>query len=331
MNKQVVYVEENIIEHNNTQVILKKLGNPTLIPIAHYKDVFNQTGGNWRMEKEAQHIILAERTDNFYYAGAAITPSFGHTNFYYNTLALNCIYDCDYCYLQGLFTSPHLVLFVNNESFIAATQKLLQQLQQPIYLALSYDTDLLALEHWYPYCQEWIAFAAQHPTLTLEIRTKSVNIKPLENIQPLPNIILAWTISPQEIIDWHEPKTPNLQARLKAIKKMIALGWQVRLCFDPLLYVPNFKNIYGVFLDTAAQELGKASLHSISIGVFRMNKIFLKRMRQQRADTSLLYYNFEIDEATETLSYKNEHKTTMINFVQEKIMQAFPQRAIELM
>mgnify|MGYP006970641936 FL=1 len=28
---------------------------------------------------------------------------------------MNCIYDCSYCYLKGMYPSGHMVLFVNIE------------------------------------------------------------------------------------------------------------------------------------------------------------------------------------------------------------------------
>ena len=32
----------------------------------------------------------------------------------------NCIYDCDYCYLQGMYPSANIVVFVNHEDFFDA-------------------------------------------------------------------------------------------------------------------------------------------------------------------------------------------------------------------
>ncbi|MFN6357878.1 MAG: hypothetical protein ACK4XL_03465 [Bacteroidota bacterium] len=39
-----VYIEEDILTHPGTLQILSKLGNPKVVPIKHYKDVFNQSG-----------------------------------------------------------------------------------------------------------------------------------------------------------------------------------------------------------------------------------------------------------------------------------------------
>ncbi len=318
MYKQVVYVEEAIINHVNTKAILQKLNNPQVVSIAHYKDVFNQNSAEWRLQKAHQKIILAQRTDHFYYHGSDITPAFGFKHFYYNTLALNCIYDCDYCYLQGLFSSAHMVLFVNNNDFIAHTNTLLNKINEPVYLALSYDTDLLAIENWYAYCADWINFAATKENLTIEIRTKSVNINAIKHLKPHYGVVLAWTLSPDEVIQQHEPKTPTAIARIKAINKAINLGWRVRVCFDPILHVANWQNIYGNLINQLEENIDLNAVDSYSLGVFRMNKQFLKRIQSQRNNSALLYYNYELKD--DNASYNCDLKTELLNFVKQTLI-----------
>jgi spore photoproduct lyase len=318
MFKKLVYVEEAIVNHVNTKAILQKLNHPQVVCIAHYKDVFNQSSAEWRLQKAYQKIILAQRTDNFYYHGSDITPAFGFNHFYYNTLALNCIYDCDYCYLQGLFDSAHMVLFVNNHDFMAHTDTLLGKLNEPVYLALSYDTDLLAIENWYAYCAEWIDFSATKDNLTIEIRTKSVNINAIKHLKPHNGVVLAWTLSPDEVIKQFEPKTPAATARINAIAKAIKLGWRVRICFDPILHISNWQDAYGNLIDKLEKCIDLNAADSYSLGVFRMNKQFLKRIQSQRNNSALLYYNYEIK--NEHASYSCDLKTELLNFVKQTLL-----------
>ncbi|SVD49612.1 uncharacterized protein METZ01_LOCUS402466, partial [marine metagenome] len=44
----------------------------------------------------------------------------GGKNNYYFSHMLNCIYDCRYCFLQGMYRSAHYVLFVNYDEFFGA-------------------------------------------------------------------------------------------------------------------------------------------------------------------------------------------------------------------
>jgi len=315
--KQLIYIEKEIATHCNTLKIIEKFKESNIIYIDHYKDVFNQSGSNWRLQKKSQKLILAKRKDNFYYKGSNITPNFGYDNFYYNTLALNCVYDCDYCYLQGLFTSAHLVIFVNNEDFIEETKKLILNKTEKFYFALSYDTDLLAIEHWFPFCKEWINFANETKNLFIEIRSKSANYKALENLKPNTNVILAWTLSPSEIINQYEPQTPNLNLRVNAIKVLIEKGWRVRVCIDPILKIKNWNLHYEDLLEKINSEIGFDKLDSVSLGVFRMNKVFLKSMQRNREDTDILYYPYTLNNSN--YSYSENEKNELINFVTDKI------------
>lgn len=329
MFKQLVYVEEAVLNNPNTHAILQRLNHPHVVTVAHYKDVFNQSSSEWRAQKAHQKIILAQRTDAFYYEGSDITPAFGFKHFYYNTLALNCIYDCDYCYLQGLFSGAHLVLFVNNNDFIYHTQQLIDKLNEPVYLALSYDTDLLAIEHLFPYCAAWIDFANKQPNLTIEIRTKSVNVNAIKHLQPSKGVILAWTLSPDEVIKQFEPKTPSATARIKAIATAVSLGWRVRICFDPILHVPNWQLAYGNLIDELNKHIDLNALDSYSLGVFRMNKDFLKRIQSQRNDSALLYYPYKVE--NEQVSYEAELKFEMLNFVKHKLLQLGVEKEIAVL
>jgi spore photoproduct lyase len=309
--RKIVYIEKQIAAHHAVPAVLKRLGNPQVVEINHYKELLNQTSSDWRLQKQVQKIILAKRTDNFYYKGSSVTSHFGYKHFYYNTLALNCVFDCDYCYLQGMFNTPHLVMFLNNEDFIDATMQLLKRIDAPVYFAISYDTDLLAIENIYPYCKEWIHFSQQQKKLTIEIRTKSAYIKPLVESAPGDNVIIAYTLSPQEVVRWHELQTPPLLSRIKAIKAVLAQGWRVRICIDPILLVPEWKQAYLNLFELMQQHFDLPQIDSFSLGVFRMNQDFLKRIRQQRSDTAVLFGNFE--KQGDIVSYPRYIKEAMLH------------------
>lgn len=286
-----IYIEKGIKDHVRTKEILAKFPNAIPVLIRHYKDSFNRNSQNFRIQKETPKLILAEKKDQFLYPGSDFSPNFSHQHFYYNTMALNCIYDCEYCYLQGMFPSANLVLFVNWEDFFSATNTFLEE-NKSLYLALSYDTDLLALESFFPATKSWLKFAESQPNLSLEIRTKSTNYSQIANFPPNPNVILAWTLSPQTIIETIEHGTPSLQARLKAIGHAIRDGWKVRICIDPILRVPNWQIHYQSLADTLGKELKVEGITDISFGGFRMNIDFLKRMVDARKDSSILFHAF---------------------------------------
>ena len=155
---------------------------------------------------------------------------------------------------------------------------------------ISYDTDLLALEGLVPYTGKWIEYASKRDNLLIEIRTKSANYSSISSYSPVSNVILAWTLSPQKIIDDYEHLTPNLDARLKCADMAIKDGWKVRLSFEPIIKINGWKEVYAKFMDHVFSIIQPEKLYDINIGTFRMNKDYFKKIGRSRTDTDLFSY-----------------------------------------
>lgn len=315
-----IYIEHDALDYPDSQRVLERFTAARVVPVDHYKDVFNRPNQDWRRQKNSQNLILAVRRDNFLYEGSDIVQDFGYPNFYYNALVLNCLYDCDYCYLQGMFPSAHVVLFVNNEDYFHHTDRLLDH--KPLYLAISYDTDLLAFEHILPYCSRWLRFAAARQDLTIELRTKSANYRAIRQETPSPNCILAWTLSPDSVISQYEKKTPPLASRLRAASRAQQDGWPIRLSFDPVLCFPGWQDAYRSLVRQTFERIDPQGVNDISVGVFRMSKDYLRRIRGQRNDSDVLYYPYETGNGI--VSYPEHLKTRMIDFISRELAAYLP-------
>ncbi len=269
-----IYIEEAARTHRVTEALCARFPRATLVPIEHYKSVFNRPRQNWRLQKESLKLILAVKRDKFLYPGTHVMPDFGFENFYYTNQILNCLYDCQYCFLQGMYPTANVVIFVNNEDFFAEVDAKLQN-EKPLYLCVSYDSDLLGFERIVPFCRDWIYFAQGRADLLLEIRTKSGNFEAIADCPPCANVILAWTLSPAAIIEKFEQKTASLEARLRSAAKAIACGWRVRVCVDPILPVAGWEDVYAEFAREVSQRL--RGMHDLSVGVFRISEEQFKR------------------------------------------------------
>ena len=286
-----IYVEEDAYDYPQTKKILNKFPKSTQIQITNYKHIFNRPNQDFQSQKESMKLILAVKKENFFYKGSQVVNNYGFENFYYNTMILNCVYNCEYCYLQGMFNSGNIVIFVNIEDFFTETKKLLAD--NPVYLCISYETDILAFEDIVPYTSAWIEFARENPNLIIEIRTKSNQYKLIRNLKQTDNIILAWTISPEEVIKKYESKTPTLNQRLRDIESALSDGWKTRICIDPILHIKNWKEIYNKFIEKTFSSISCEKIWDISIGTFRINADYLKKMKKFRTNSDILHYPFE--------------------------------------
>ena len=308
-------MEEDLLNHPQTKEILEKFPQAIKITITHYKDVFCRSKQNYYLQKQSPSLILAQKKNQLIYEGAPVCQNFGNKHFYYTSCVMNCIYDCEYCYLQGMYPSANLVIFLNIEDVFLEVTKLLEK--HPVYLCISYDTDLLALEGIFSFTRKWIEFTKSKPNLTIELRTKSANFASIRDLMPTDNVILAWTLSPELVQENYEHHTPSLKARLKAINEAISSGYRVRLCFDPILYISDFEAIYKEFITSIFQQIPYEQLFDVSIGVFRVSNDYLKRMRKQRLTSAVIQYPYE--QTNGVSHYGHKKSNAMINYVKHLI------------
>lgn len=310
-----IYVEKEALSSPLTQAILQRFRRSVRIEIDHYKDVFARSRQNFFVQKQAPKLILAVKKEPFVYRGAEVCHDFGNAHFYYASSALNCVYNCDYCFLQGMFPSANMVLFVNTADYFAAVSAMLRE--HPVYLCISYESDLLAFESVAPFASQWIEYARTEPDLTVELRTKSANYGAIRHLPPSPNVILAWTVSPEPVIRRHEPLTPGLTARLGSIRQAAADGWKVRLCFDPVLHIEDWQQHYRECVAQTFSAVPADAVHDVSIGVFRMPRDYLKKIRRRRPDAALLHYPYENKNGV--LSYPDQVAEQLVGFVYREV------------
>jgi len=310
-----IYVEEAAKEHPRTQTILKRFSSSTVVVVDDYQNVFGRGRQDFWKQKASPKLILAKKKENFIYPGNTFLQGNISPNFAYNALVLNCPYDCHYCYLQGMYNGANMVAFVNLEDYFSAAAEACANRpdpSRPMPLAISYDTDLLALEGILGYAREWVEWVREQRDLLIEIRTKSAPVRFIEEVEPSNAVRLAWTLSPEEVQKQYESGTPSLEKRISALKKALERGWKVRICIDPVLRVPGWEAIYGTFGEQLKKSLPWELIEQLEIGVFRVTPGYFKKMKK-RPGTDLLHYPYE--HAKNTVSYKKSERESLVETI----------------
>ena len=319
-----IYIEKDCQNRERTRRILSHFREAETVEIAHYKDIFNRRGQTYAVQHKTQNLILAENRGELVYPGAPVCQNFGNAYFYYASTILNCPYDCEYCYLKGMYPSGNMVVFVNLEDYFHEVDRLLKK--HPVYLCISYDADLLATEFFTGYVQEWMDFAKDRKDLTIEIRTKCARKDWLDREKPPENVIFAFTISPQEVIEKYEHRTPDLALRLSLAKELEKQGTRIRLCFDPMIYLDNWQKKYSDMLKTVGQQIDLANVRDISVGTFRMPQEYLKAMRKAEPASAVVQYPYETHD--KIAMYDVERMREMENFLIKKLEEVYPAKQI---
>ncbi len=184
--------------------------------------------------------------------------------------AYNCIYDCDYCFLKGYFKSFNPVIFLNYEDYFKAIDATIKNdNKRPLYFFAGTFSDSLALSKFSDFNKRLIEFFANYKdkNIYLELRTKSDDISTISDIEPVNNVIFAFSLNPESVIDKHEHLTPSLNRRLKSIKVLDEKGFLIGIRIDPVFL--EFLKDYSIFNNILSSI---KNLHSVEIGFLRFDK-----------------------------------------------------------
>lgn len=322
---ETIYIEQAVIEHQRTIDILARFPDSKRIHCQKYGEVFNRSAQNFRLQKIRPALILAKKHNGF----VLPTPSnygIGASENYYFSHMNNCLYDCRYCFLQGMYRSAHYLLFINYEDFAQEIESHARAAKHEIHFFSGYDCDSLALEPITGFIDYFLPIFQRNANALLEIRTKSTQIRSLLAREPLDNCILAWSFTPTEIAATLEHKTPTVQRRIEALNKLQQRGWRIGLRFDPLIYSNDYKAQYRqLFHDTLA-HCQPSLLHSVSLGNFRLPKAFFKRLQKMYPYEPLFASPLANDKGM--LSYKQQIQEELLHFCSNEIRKYIPEEKL---
>ena len=310
-----IYIENNILNHKRVKNILKILPKANVIPIERYTEIFNKNTQNFRLQKLNPALILAKKHDNFIH-NTPVGYGLGDKNNYYFAHMLNCIFDCKYCFLQGMYRSANYVIFINFEDFFKSIENII--LNNNNFKATffsGYDCDSLANDNLTGFASTALNFFKNYPNINIEFRTKSTYIQPFYNKNPINNCIVAYSFTPNIISETLEYGVPNLTKRIKTIEKLAKSGWKIGLRFDPLIYFKGWKENYNMLFKKIFSSIPIESVHSVSYGTLRFPNHIFKKIEKLYPEEKVFFYNKNFGDgmATYPKDLENEIKEFCIN------------------
>jgi spore photoproduct lyase len=319
---ETIYIEENILNHPRVGDILTRFPVAKTIICERYGEVFNPKAQNFRLQKQKPALILAEKYKNFALEAPTGYGIGAEKNYYFSHM-LNCLYDCRYCFLQGMYQSANYVLFVNYEDFQDEIRRISNEHPtDTIHFFSGYDCDSLALEPVTGFAGQFLPFFAKLTNAWLELRTKSTQIRSLIEQEPLTRCVVAFSLSPNAIANKVEDKAPSLERRLAALEKLQQQGWQLGLRFDPLIYQTDFKQQYHQLFEQVFKLVDLEQLHSVSLGVFRLPENYFKKINKLYPDEKL--FASPLQQQNGMVSYQQELEQEMIAYCTELLLNYIP-------
>ena len=177
-----------------------------------------------------------------------------------------CPYGCKYCYLagtRGVWYSPAVKIYVNLPEMIARMDHVARRLGKPTAFYLGKLQDGLALDPLTAYSTVLIPFFAEHPLARQVILTKSAGVERLLKLKHAGHTVLSWSLNPPEVASAFEENVPKVEERIEAMRRCARRGYPVRAVIMPIIPVPDWRRLYGNFIE---QLLSAVPLERLTLG-----------------------------------------------------------------
>lgn len=330
-----IYIEEEVRDHPRTQQIVERFPRAIQVPCDRYSELFNLRAQNFRLQKQRPALILAKKHGQLVLPAPPEYQIGADLNFYFSHM-LNCLYDCRYCFLQGMYQSANYVLFVNYDDFARQISSVVDKEspdggnlpRKKICFFSGYDCDSLALDSVTGFAGYFLDHFSELPGESwLELRTKSIQTSALSDRSPMANVIVSFTLTPDEIAKEVEHGAPPLGKRLDRVQSLTRQGWVVGLRFDPLIPWPGYEDIYRRFFESVFSLVEEKSVHSATLGPMRFPSKMYDRIVKLYPDDPL-FARFDLEKRQGMASYPEELEKELVGFVQGQLNQFLPPEKI---
>jgi len=235
-------------------------------------------------------------------------------NYYVADVAEGCPFDCTYCILQAYLNHEYIKVYSDFEG--VKNDILSLPKDQFFRLGTGELSDSLALDHVINFSGYIAETVNSAENLLFEFKTKSANIKNLLNLNPK-NMMVSWSLNPQEIADKEEHGTAKIHNRLKAANICAEYGYRIGFHFDPLIHYSGFEKGYSDVIEKMVSSVPESSVEYISVSTFRFIPELLDIVRD-KFDRSLLLENEYVKTLDGKMRYFKPMRVQMLeHFVKE--------------
>ncbi|MGM0441814.1 MAG: radical SAM protein [Elusimicrobiota bacterium] len=282
-----VYYEEGTENSGVLQNLIKKFPGVETRQISEIKEFI--TGSDYSIEnynKRRETVIVTKQRYDFI-KPCPCTKRCLCCGYHIFNLGFGCPYECTYCYLQEYTNTPGIILPANLDDYFKKFRNYVVR-KSKLRMGTGEFTDSLVFDDITGYSKEIVKFMRDFPEIIFEFKTKSTNIDNLLNIEPPENVVISWSLNPQNFIDENEHFTPSLDSRLEAASKCVERGYRVGFHFDPVVPYTGWKKEYGGVIDKMYSRISKDKIAWISLGTFRFSRNLKRIIENRFPDSDIL-------------------------------------------
>ena len=218
----------------------------------------------------------------------------------------NCSFGCSYCTIQTFYGDR---VTVDPDLGRKLTELELDD-ERFYHIGTGQSSDSLVWGNRGGILDALCRFAAEHPNVLLELKTKSANVSYFLEHDVPPNLVCSWSLNTDAVIEHEEHFTAPLDRRLGAARRFADCGRRVAFHFHPMVHYDGWEAEYPALAERLLTSFDPNEVAFISMGSVTFIKPVLKQIRQRGEPTRILQSELVADPHGK-LTYPDELKVRM--------------------
>ena len=254
-------------------------------------------------------------------------------------LLSGCIGQCQYCYLNtNLGDKPYMRINVNSDDILNQADKYIQErLHEITIFEGSATSDPVPVEPYSNLLKTAIEHFSKSANGRFRFVTKFTDVDTLLDLDHQGHTEIRFTLNTNKVIQDYERRTPSMEKRIEAAKKVITAGYPSGFLIAPIFLYENWKEEYRDLLLKLNAQLPELLPHPITFEI--ISHRYTPRAKQVISE---IYPENQLPMTDEDRTYKygqfgygkyvypKESLADITTFFQEEIAVIFKDRNIEI-
>ena len=293
INPEYIYYEKETEGLEILNNLKEKFPKAQFIKIDRLKEIKEKLSHYNYNERTKNIIVVKEKFD--FLKNCPCTKNCVSCHYFIINLGFGCPFECTYCYLQGYQNINAIILPANMDDFFKEFKEKFSNLKRKIRIGSGEFTDSLAFDHITDFSSKIVSFFKNIENVYFELKTKSPDISNLIKIDPSKNIVISYSLNPQNISNTEELFTAKISDRIKNLKILYDYGYSVAFHLDPIIAFEKWEAMYMDLINEINKNCTEVEFKWISLGSFRFNPEIKKTIEQRFPHSKIMDSEMALD------------------------------------
>jgi spore photoproduct lyase len=195
-----------------------------------------------------------------------------------------CPFGCSYCTIQTFYGQS-----AELESDLSARLNAVElDPDRRYHIGTGQSSDSLVWGNRGGQLDSLLGFAADHPNVLVELKSKSDNVHHLLEAQVPDNVVCSWSLSTETLIRNEEHFTASLERRLAAARSVADSRTRVAFHFHPMIHYHGWRADYSEVARRLVDQFRPSEVAFVSMGSVTLIKPVAQEIRRRGGHTKIL-------------------------------------------